>query len=47
VETEEKPMKLPEENCETALRQEIIEAEKTQAEYLKWKLISVALHPCS
>ena len=35
-------MKLPEENSEVALRQEIIEAEKTQAEYLKWKLISVA-----
>src|SRR2546423_10069559 len=35
-------MKLPEENCEPALRQEIIEAEKTQADYLKWKLISVA-----
>jgi hypothetical protein len=35
-------MKLPEENCEAALRQEIIEAEKTQADYLKWKLISVA-----
>jgi hypothetical protein len=35
-------MKLPEENCEPVLRQEIIEAEKTQADYLKWKLISVA-----
>jgi hypothetical protein len=43
VEEEAKrPMKLPEENCEPALRQEIIEAEKTQADYLKWKLISVA-----
>jgi hypothetical protein len=37
-----KPMKLPEENCEPTLRLEIIEAEKTQADYLKWKLISVA-----
>jgi len=35
-------MKLPEGNCEAALRQEIIESEKTQADYLKWKLISVA-----
>jgi len=35
-------MKLPEENCEPVLRQEIITSEQTQADYLKWKLLSVA-----
>jgi hypothetical protein len=40
--SERRMMKLPEENCESILRQEIIESEKTQADFLKWKLISVA-----
>lgn len=35
-------MQLPEANCEVILRQEIIESQKSQADFLKWKLISVA-----